>query len=446
MRDLTEGNIYKTFILFAIPMVLAGFLSQAYHIVNTIIAGRFLGEEGLAAIGATAALISLISSAFWGYGAGFSIYVARLFGAKEYKKIKSAIYSNCLVMLIAAVVIAAASIIFYKNIFDLLRIEEGLRYEAFLYFAICMVVLFPTTFNAIGVHIMNALGISTYPLYMSVVSTVMNIVGSIFAVAVLEMGVAGLAISTGLASVTITICYFCRIYKCFKEMKVEKEKVEIGLDIVKESIVYSVPTMAQQMIMYVASFAISPLVNGIGSAGVAAYTVVLRIYDINAGIYQNSAKTLSNFTAQCIGAKKYEKIKKGVRVGLLQGIVFVLPALLICSVFAEPIDNAFFPDGYVGEGFGLAVVFSRIYLPFILINLINNLFHSFFRGTKAMGFLMLSTLIGTVARISASYVLANIWGMHGVYAGWVISWAVEAIFAVSVYISGKWKPLEMRGI
>ena len=109
MKDLTPGNIYKVFILFAIPLVLSGLLSQAYGVINTMIAGKFLGEEGIAAIGSTTSFTELISSVFWGFSAGFSVFVARLFGAKDYADMKTCIYSNCIFMAVSILIIAVSA-------------------------------------------------------------------------------------------------------------------------------------------------------------------------------------------------------------------------------------------------------------------------------------------------------------------------------------------------
>ena len=127
MKDLSQGNIYKTFFLFGLPLVLSGVLSQTYHIIDTAIAGRFLGETGLAAIGATAPFLTFISSLFLGYGVGFGAYIGRLFGAGEYGKIKSAIYSTYFFMLLACVLFSAGLIAFHEPLFDFLKIEESLR-------------------------------------------------------------------------------------------------------------------------------------------------------------------------------------------------------------------------------------------------------------------------------------------------------------------------------
>lgn len=444
MKDLTNGNIYKTFILFAIPMALAGLLSCGFSIINTVIAGKFLGEVGLAAVGATAPLLDVISSVFWGYGVGFSVYIAKLFGAKEYKKIKESIITTYFVIFVVTIVAATIMIIFHNQIFDMLRIEDSIRHDAYLYFLVYMIGFFFIIFTPIVVSLLNAFGISKYPLYMTILSAILTVLGNIFSVTVLHLGVMGIALSTVISALIVTIFFILEVLKCFKEMGVYNEKVKLRFGVLKESFSYSGTVMIQQLIMYIAPFVLSPYINAIGSSATAAYTVITRIYNINASIYQNSAKTLSNYAAQCMGAKKYNKIGKGVFVGFIQSIAFVAPTLLICVFLSKQTCALFFQKGTSEVALQYAVDFSRIYLPFVLFNVVNNLFHSFFRGVNAPSYLLFSTLVGCLSRIIASIIFINQGhGMYGVYLGWVASWIIEAVFVVTVYYSGKWKPLEM---
>ncbi len=446
MRDLTQGNIYKTFVWFAIPMVLSALMVQGYSAIDTVIAGKFLGSDGLAAIGVTAALISFISSAFWGLGNGFAIYVAKLFGAGEYKAMKSCIYIYYGIMSAVLIVVSALMIVFHEPIFNLLKVAEETRRQAFIYYSIYMVGFTIIILSANCLYIMNAMGVSTFPFYMSVVSAGINIFGNIFTVTVLKMGVAGIAISTVFAALVVLVFYVLKLRRNFRLLGVDKQKIEYVPLQLKEAISYSVPTAMQQMIMYVSSLFISPMVNGISSAAASAYTVVLRIYDINAGIYQNSAKTLSNYSAQCMGAKKYNKIKKGVFVGLVQGILFMLPILLSCIVFSRQIVGLFFPVGYDGIDVEYSAVFARCFLPFIIFNVINNLFHSLARGVNKMNLLVISTFIGSISRILSTLFFVKTYGMNGIYFGWVFSWFAEMVFVLISYFSGIWKPDELRDI
>ncbi len=444
MKDLTKGNIYKTFLIFAVPLILAGFLSQAYSIIDTMVAGRILNYNGLASIGATSAFIQFFSSIFWGYGVGFSIYIARLFGAKEYERLKTAVYVNYFILTIVTVVLSVIAVIFKDKLFDMLAVDANIRDDAGKYFCAYMLGMVFILMNNHGVFIMNSLGSGSYPLFMSILSTVLHIAGNLAAVRIFNMGVLGIAVSTVLSAAVVDVFYVLEIKRCFFKMGVSKYKVKFDLKALSGSGQYSFPAMLQQMCMYLASVIISPMVNGIGSAASAAYAICLKVYDINATVYQNSSKTLSNYAAQSIGAKKYENVKRGLRVGFLQGVLFALPVLILTVVFAREFCAVFLPKGSAGDGLNMAIVFARYFMPFILFNLVNNLFHSFYRGVAAMRFLVMATVVGAVSRIIATYISVRYLNMNGVYLGWVISWIAECVFTLFVYFTGGWKSEEIR--
>lgn len=439
MKDLTRGNIYKTFILFAIPLVLSGVLSQCYNLIDTVIAGKFLGDNGLAAIGCTSAFVSFSSSIFWGYAAGASIHIAALFGARKYKDIKIAVYHNLGTLTVASIAFGLLVVLCDDWILTFLQVDPSIYTDAKLYLNIYILGFFLLLLSNNFVHIMNAFGLSSFPFYMSLVSAVLNIAGNILSVTILGLGVAGIALSTLIAALVVDLCYVCKLRTCFKEMGVLSNKVSFDFEIIKKISIYALPCSAQQLIMYIAGLVIAPMVNGINSSASAAYTVVQQIYNFSATIYQNSSKTLSNYTAQCVGAGKTEQLKKGVRVGTIQGIVFVSMPVLICALFAKPVCALFFPAGYVGEGLDYAVLFAQIYLPFLIFNVINNLFHSFYRGTASMKLLVLLTTTGAIARIVFSLIFIPGFGMQGMYIGWVLSWVAESILAIASFLSGIWK-------
>ena len=435
MKDLTSGSMYKNFILFAIPLVLAALLSQAYSTIDTIIAGQFLGQDGLAAIGASASFLSFLSSAFWGFGAGFGIYVAKLFGAKEFAALKTDIRNNLLLMLGAMLLVSLLMLLLRTPIFLLLNIDPAIEEEAAHYYNIYVAGLSAILMTTNGVFIMNAMGNSSFPFLMSVLSAILNISGNLLSVTILHWGVSGIAFSTVFSCLVVDFAYLLKLQQCFAALGVKKVPMSFTWDCLRYSWRYSVPTCMQQIAMYFASLAMAPIVNGIGSAATAGYTVVVKIYEINSAIYQNSSKTLSNYAAQCVGGKKYDRLPRSLSVGLLQGILFTLPFLLACTLFSRPICALFFPSGFAGDALAYAVRFAAVFLPFIIINLLNNLFHAFFRGIAQMRLLLLSTGIGAVSRIIASILLSPLLGMDGIYLGWVISWVVEASFSLIVYFT-----------
>ena len=440
MKDLTQGNIFKTFFLFGLPLVLSGLLSQTYNVVDTAIAGRFLGEQGLAAIGATSPLITFLSSVFWGFGAGACIYIAKLFGQGRYKKIKETVYSTYFYMTLACVVIAVLCIALYKPLFSLLQIEESLHKDAFIYFAVYMAGFFAVILSTNGLFLMNAFGIGAFPFYMSIISAGINVVGNIVCVVAFKTGVVGLAISTVLSSGVTLIFYIWKLKKCLREMGVDNEKTKLSLRALKSTLPFSVPNTVQQGVMYLASLVISPMVNGLGVSATASYAVALQVFNFLSATYQNSSRSLTNYTAQCIGKKTPQGIKKGVWVGLLQSIGFTLPFVLVCLIFHKPVCSLFFKADASIETKQFSYIFCVNYLPFILFNCINNIFHGLFRATKATAHLFISTCFGSLARILLSLWLITLYGMKGFYLGWAISWLLEAILCFALYFIGKWKP------
>lgn len=435
MKDLASGNIYKNFILFAIPMVLSGMLSQAYSTVDTVIAGKFIGDSALAAVGATSPLISFISSMFWGFGVGFAVYVARLFGAGEYVKIKSVVLS-CIALTAGILILVSLLLILLRRpIFELFNIDPNDK-ETAKYFICYMIGFVFIIMTSYGVFLTNSLGIGSFPFIMSVISAVLNVSGNLFTVVVLDWGVLGLALSSVVAALTVCVCYVLKFRRCFKELGVLHTKVSFDVKGLINSANYALPNMIQQMIMYASGMIISPMVNGMGTTATAAYTVAQKTYDINASVYQNSSKTLSNYTSQACGAGKQHLLKKGVLVGAIQAVLFASPFVLACALMPETISGMFFDGNADPRSIEFSVTFMQRFLPFIFINVFANLFHSFFRGMGEKAPLMLSTLCGSVARILLSIVLIPRFHMEGMYTAWVSFWVVDAIVCIIFYIAG----------
>lgn len=449
MKKMTEGNIYKTFILFAIPLVLSGLLSQMYHMIDTMIAGHYLGESGLAAIGATSSLITFLSTMLSGYIVGFGVYVARLFGAGDYARIRRGVWVHFAICTALAMLIAAAVILFREPIFDLLRVEADIRDEAMKYFLIYIAGLFLFLLNTNGSILLGSLGDSTFPFCMSLLSAALNVGGNILSVTVLKLGVAGIALASVISAGITAVCYLFRFVACFRKLLPKRERIRWSLTETRIALPYSLPAVLQQCSMYCAGLILSPMLNSLGSAVIASYVVSSQILSICNTLYQNSSRTVSNYIAQCMGAtyEKEEKrrmLKRGLWVGFLQSTVFVLVLLIPCLIVPRFAVSLFFSEGSAGESIALSVTFVRVFLPFVLFNVVNNLFHSFFRGVKAMHLLVISTVFASAVRIAVSLPLTGALGLNGFYLGMVIAWMAEAVFVLVVYRLGLWIPKELR--
>jgi len=441
MKKLYEGNLRKNFFIFGFPLVLTALFSQSFNIVNTFIAGSLIGDEAISATGSTAPLISFISSIFWGYGNGFSIYVAMLYGNGDYKKMSNVIKVNLTLSSVFAVIITILCLIFEANIYDFLKIEDSLRVETSAYFTTYISGLFLCNLNWSLMYTSNSMGLTVLPLAASIIVNVVNIGGSYILVKFAGMGVRGIAVATVAANFCTVLLYVISLTNALRRLGVSIKGLYFDKAEMSESWRFAFPTMLQQSAMYLCTALVSPIVNKCGPDAIAGYTVGMKLYDIDSGVYQNSNKSITTYIAQCMGAKKYKMLKKGIRTGIVQSMLILAPFLL-ATVFGGKIIPRFFLDS--PEARHYAEVFLIWCMPFILFNVFNNLFHAIFRSTGAGQYLVISTVIYALARFGFSYLLYGKFDMYGVYAAVVLSWITEAIFGAFIYFSGKWKTPELR--
>lgn len=444
MKRLYEGNILKNFISFSIPLILASLLAQTHNLVDTVMVSRLIGDSALAAVGSTSPLLTLISSMVWGYGAGSAIYVAHLFGMGENERAVNATKISMLVAATICIIVAIFFVSAHNMIFKVLNISESIEREAFLYFAIYSFGLVFLQMNSAGVYISNAFGMSRIAFVASAISCVLNILGNYLLIAVFDLGVTGAAIATVFAAFVVVIYYLVQFALIFKRLGSSIRGIRLSAKELGMNARYGLPNMLQQSVMYLSTAVVSPLVNMTGTAAIAGYTAGMKIYDVNAAIYQNSNKTITNYVAHCCGGKKYNLISKGVGIGIIMTMCY-LAFPLIPTVFASRHTAAlFFAKDSIPQSMDYAVFFLKYCMPFVVFNVLNNAFHGIFRGAGSGRYLVYSTLVYAVSRVTYSYALFPGFGVHGIFAAVALSWVTEAIFASIIYFCGLWKSKEHK--
>lgn len=434
MKNLTEGNIYKNFLLFAIPMILSSVITQASETINTIVAGTYLQEEGLAATGANAALTTFVSSIFWGYNMGFAVYIAKLFGAGRYAKLKSTMYYNLVLLSASVLAVSALLIVFRHPIYRMMNVDPEILTEADRYFTITTAGRVFAMLNSNYVCVLTAMGGSAFPFAVSLVTAALGVAGKYYAITAQDMGVTGIAVVTVMTSAMATAVCGIRFRANLKKLGCHKEKVTFCPGDMKEVFRYALPICAQQGLLYFIGLILSSVINSLGFAATAGYVVVQKIYDLTASVFTNASKTLSNYAAQGAGAGKYSQINKGLKVGALQALILTLPLVVVTVVFAEPLCKAFLPESGGNTALGYAILFARYYMPFILMYMFCNLFHSYFRGIAEMKPLLTATVTASVTRLLASIICKQFLDMEGIYVGWVISWGADLGLCLIFYL------------
>ena len=433
-KNMTEGNLFRNFMLYAIPLILASLLSQAYSTVDAVIAGRYVSDGALGAIGATSAFFVMMNTAFSGFASGFSIYSARLFGQGEYARLKRDTVSILIFLGGVALLSGIVFVLLRGVLLDALCVDAVLYREAEIYYAVTLAGYPIFILNIACVQILYGLGVTGFSLTVALLSAVLNVGGNLLAVLGLGMGIEGLALASILAALAALVFYLVKLRGVFRSMPTKGVRLPLRLSCVGASLRYSLPACMQQMAMYLSGLLVTPNINVLGAAATTGYSVAMRFQDLTAQSYQNSSKALSVYTAQCIGAGKEERIPRGILWGLVQGVFLMLPFVAVSVIWAEPIAALFFREGFSGESMAIAVRFARYFLPLIYINMLNNLGHAFLRGMGSMKLLLISTVVGSIARVIATKLLAPSMGIEGVYWGLVISWAVEAVFFLLLFL------------
>ncbi len=449
-EKLYEGNICKKYILFAIPLILSALLSQSYSVINSMMIGKFIGSEAFAATAVTQQFTELINSIFFGYLTGVGIYVSVLFGRGDYPRVLNVIKMNFLFTSIGALVVALAENLFYSGLFNILNVGADVYQNAAAYFRVHAFSYFFLQFNWGFVYISNGMGMTKLPLTASVVSGVLNICFNYLFLGILGKSIAYSALATLLANGIVAVFYFIVYIRLFRTMCVPLRGFCMNTDDLKQSFSYGAPSMFQQMAMYSCTALVSPLTNTCSTAAISGYAIANKAQSLIAAIYQNSSKANTNFIAQAMGAKKIDKIKQGIKIGITQGLTFFGVTLLLFVIFAKQFTGLFLDPVEDAVSFTVSVNIIRFLLPLIFFNVFNNLFHGIFRAVGSGTLMFISTLIYAISFVIYAYTLFHVlpseFKIYGVHLALSAAYITEVIFATIIYITGKWKTPEYRAM
>ena len=434
-KNLTEGNIYKNYFLYALPLIFSSLLSSLYSTVDAVVAGKFISEHALGAISVTSSFDMLFFAFFDGFSGGFSIYIAQLFGKGKNSTIKKDSINMALFVTIFSIVISIVSIMCRNPILDYLNVDPTLRDDARTYFTIYTAGYFLTYVNMILVKVLHALGVTSFSVYVSIISSVIHILGNLFAVLVLGMGVEGLAYSTLLSVLGSTIIYIIVVIKAFGELECEKKKHRFDLLCVKKSLCYTLPASVQKLAFYAAGFFVSPTINALGADATTGYAVMTRMYNVCAQSFWNTSAGVDCYTGQCVGMGNHKKLRGGLWAGLWMNVIMLTPFALIFFFFVKPIASIFFPAGYVGTAYEYVIRFFRVYTPFLYINMIGHLMHSYMRSIGRVNTVLWVTIVGSIVRIASTIMLVPVFSMDGAYIGQVLSWIADGGLCVIIYFA-----------
>lgn len=437
MKDLTVGKEGSLILKFALPMLLGNVFQQMYNVVDSIVVGKFIGKEALAAVGSSFPIIFAFLSLIIGIASGSTIVIAQYFGAKDIEKVKRTINTLFIFLFFASITISIVGIYFSEDIFRLLKLPEEIIPQAKTYFNIFIGgVIVSFGFNGTSA-ILRGLGDSKTPLYFLIISTLINIGLDLLFVMVFKWGIAGVAIASVIAQGGAFFTAIIYLNKTHKIVRFSFKNLAFDKEIFKKSIRIGLPTGIQQGFVAAGMMALISIVNGFGTNVIAAYTVATRIDSLASMPAMNFSAALATFVGQNIGAKKIDRIKAGFIATLKMSSVISLIVSATVLIFSNFIINLFTNDPEV-------IRIGKEYL--IIVGAFYIVFTSMFTITGVMrgaGDTLIPMFISLIAlwliRIPGAWILSRRLGETGIWWAIPMGWFVGFTLSYIYYLTGNWK-------
>ncbi|MGN1054520.1 MAG: MATE family efflux transporter [Erysipelotrichaceae bacterium] len=324
MNDLTKGNIFKSLMVFMIPILMANIFQQLYNTADTMIVGHYLGDNALAAMGATASVFELLVGFANGVGNGYSVVIARFIGARDNIRVKKAVATGIILTAILSLIIMGLSISILRPLMTLLNTPEEIFEVAYGYlFTVCIFVAVTAFYNLSG-GILRAKGNSFIPLIMLFISSVLNIILDIIFIGYMHMGVKGAAVATVIAQFVSAILCITYILVKEKDILPDKEHFIYDRDIYKDMIAQGLSMGLMMSIVSMGTVILSGAINKLGKEIIASYISARKIMSFGLIIISTLASSLTTFVSQNLGAKEYQRINDGIKISTGISIIWSL--------------------------------------------------------------------------------------------------------------------------
>ena len=444
-KDLTTGKPEKVLWQFCLPLFGSIIFQQLYNIADSFVAGKFIGENALAAVG-NSYEITLIFIAFaFGCNIGCSVIVSQLFGAKKLGEMKTAVYTTFIASAVLCALLMLAGTLGCNGMLRLINTPENVFADSKLYLDIYIMGLPFVFFYNVATGIFSALGDSKTPFIFLAASSTANIFVDVLFVTAFHMGVAGVAWATLIAQGMCAIASLVVMFQRMKKLPCEPERANMKIPLfhmtaVKRIAQIGLPSMLQQSLVSLSMMMMQGLVNSFGKVLVAGYTAATKIDTLAMLPNMNISNAMSSYTAQNIGAGKYDRVKEGLKACLFMVVVFSLVITVIIFLFGSQLLSLFLDPGDASGamGYGLAYMHT-VSLFYILMGL---LFvpNGMLRGAGDMGAFTFSSMANLFSRVAIAYALAYLTPLGANAIWWSIpaGWAIGAAVSLLRVKSGKW--------
>ena len=437
VKDMTQGNPYSQIIAFALPIFLSQVFQQLYNTADTLIVGRFLGTNALAAVSSSGTLIFLLVSFFNGTSMGAGVVVSKYFGAKDNDKISRAIHTNIVFSLLCGVVLTLVGVFLTPTFLVWMKTDPDVLPEAIEYFRYFFLgSLAMIMYNACR-GIMSALGDSKRPLYYLIFSSLLNVALDVLFVAGFGWGVWSAAVATVLSQAASVVLCLRHLLMKDQIYSVQLKKLRIDKAMLLEILRYGLPAGVQNSVIAFANTIVQTQINSFGKYATAAYGTHGKIEGFAFLPIVSFNMAISTFISQNLGAGLYDRVKQGARFGTVAAVLMAELVGVLCYIFAPELIGLFDSNA---EVIRLGTMQARTVSLFFFLLAYSHSIAAVCRGAgKAFVPMFIMLGVWCVLRICyIAYVSHTFGELSYIYWAYPITWAISSVMYLIYYLKGDW--------
>lgn len=433
-QDLTVGKPSTVLWKFCLPLFGSIIFQQLYNIADSLVAGKFIGENALAAVG-NSYEVTLIFLAFaFGVNIGCSVIVSQLFGARRHRELKTAVSTTLIAGGVLCLALMAGGMLLCSSLLHLIHTPENVMADSRLYLDIYILGLPFVFYYNIATGVFSALGDSKTPFIFLAISSTANIAVDILFVTAFNMGVAGVAWATFLCQGVSCVLAMTVMLRRLGKIHPHEKAPLFSWDLLGRIALIAIPSTLQQSFISVGNIMIQGVINSFGSSVMAGYSASVKLNNLVISSMTTLGNGISNYTAQNLGAGKYQRVRDGFRAGLKLVWVICIPIVGL-YFFAGRTMMSIFMDQPNGEAMTVGIEFLKILAPFYFIAAMKLVCDGILRGVGMMKQFMAATFTDLVLRVVLAYVFSLGMGMGstGIWLAWPVGWCVGAVLSLLFY-------------
>lgn len=437
-KDLTVGKPEFVLWKFSLPLFGSIIFQQLYNIADSFVAGRYINDNALAAVG-NSYEITLIYIAFaFGCNIGCSVIVAQLFGAQKWKELKTAVSTTFISSGILCVLLMGLGFLLSPTLLHIIHTPKNIFSGSLLYLNIYTGGLLFLFFYNIATGIFSAMGDSRTPFIFLAISSTSNVFVDILFVKAFHMGIAGVAWATFLCQGCSCILAVFSIYRRLNKIETKGKNVVFSKDILRKISLIAIPSILQQSFISVGNIIIQSIINSYGSSVIAGYSAAIKLNNLVITSFTTLGNGMSNFVAQNIGANKIERIKKGFWGGIEMVYAISVPIVILYLFSGRFFVNIFMKQS-TGNAIDTGMQFLKIVAPFYFVVSVKLISDGVLRGAGSMKLFMIATFTDLILRVVLAKIFSGEFGAVGIWYAWPVGWTISTILSFVFYKKGSWK-------